>query len=295
MNKFFSFLKFSAQAIIIGVILLLAILAFTKTNFLQVSPGGALAAYPPPQSTANRVGYPGPSTATIPPHGDLSTSTPPIKPETTTVYQENKSNRPMTVSEKSDLATQIAQKNKNASEVIPSAIPYRFEISSPSSLAQIILGDPLLIGLRENESSCLKIAKPGAPYLIHSLNDYGDYYIIAFYNNNKVCGKAIIRIIDGVGEVAGWSGARETIFPQIGAEDAIYQVEKETQKKAISDPQLVYQDYPAFYTDPFNPYWQVETSDGNVYYVSFRRVLSEGGSESTVIQIKNANDLHPAK
>jgi hypothetical protein len=296
MKSLFSIIKLSVQVVIIGIILLLAILAFAKTEFANVSPGSGLTAYPPPAPTTNRIGYPAPITITVDPtRVHLLTPTPQVKIEITAINPENKSLRPLTANEQNDYATQIAQKNKNAGQIIPTVTPYRFELGSPSNLAQIILANPFSTGLQESEVYCIKNGKPGSPYFIHSLNDYGDYYILAFYDNNRVCAKAIIRIKNGLGEVTGWSGGRETVYPQISADEAIGQVEKETGKKVLSDPLLIYQDYPDFYADPFNPYWQITTTDKNIYFVSFRRVLSEGGIESTIIQIKNANDLRPAK
>ncbi len=297
MKSKFSFLIRNLFTFLFLMFLVIVVMLSMRPEIIapnRLVPSSALLGYPAgPTATKTQIGYPAPNGK-----GSLITpiATQSISMGIKTPMFDDKSNLSVSSEQRGIYATAMAQKIKLAESpsIGSTATPYVFSFRSPSELPQIILTDPFFGNLR-NDSICLKSGIVGSPIFIHSLNDFGDYYLLPYYKNNKVCGKAIVKINGNIGRVAGWSDSVSTIFPDIDATNASNKVTQKTGKTVIGTPILAHQTFQELPLDPFNPIWKATTSDAKVYYVSFVTGIMEDGTIQTVVNVFDAESLHSLK
>ena len=164
-----------------------------------------------------------------------------------------------------------------------------FLVNSEADLPKVLYNDVPMY-TEDSVFPCLSAKNPGPPLLVHSLDlKMPDYYIVPFYKDNKVCDLVMIHVINGIGTVDGIGGVFGDLYPQITANEATNLVEQKTGLKVIGQPvlayQLIYED-----TDPFTPFWKLQTADGETYYVIFMVGPSENGSINKHVIVINSRD-----
>jgi hypothetical protein len=274
----------------VGGILLLI---FIMNELIPIQPGvnGQLPGYQPPQDQP------------------VSQTAPPVNPQTAYPVPRTITPRsPMdatrrafdlrtpSASEISAGATFMANKLQVAQNYTPqpAITPFTYPVNSIEDLPQVVYHDPFYGNVNSYDfGACIQAASPGFPLLIHSLDQYPDYYIIPFYEDSIICGLAMVCIKDNQGLVGGWSNYHfGDKYPPVSAEEAINQVMLNLNQNVIDMPILVFRAFQET-SDPFVPLWKVTTSDGEVYYVLGIRIMMESGEVKTTITVMNANDMHP--
>jgi hypothetical protein len=98
---------------------------------------------------------------------------------------------------------------------------------------------------------------------------------------------------DGIGMVGALGEAFGDRYPQVSAEEAVAQVVGMTGKQVAGKPTLV--SMKSWETGgPASPFWQVATTDNQIYYVVFTTSRFEGSpTPETRITVLNASEVHP--
>ena len=303
---------FSSILRIFGLLALLALILIVIPKLLPESARTALPAspnnaYPPPVYTPTNASYPPPQnsqpTQIIPwfpylrQHFDPYLFSSPAQATAFYTYMH----RTPSPSEVAAQSTYIAQRANIATQIsvdkkigIPDYQSPSYPVKSEADLPNVLYND-IPMYTSDINFKCFSAKNTGSSLLVHSLDTTRpDYYLVPFYKDNKVCALAMINVVNGFGMYLEQAVFLEDSYPQVTANEAINLVEQKTGLKVVGRPALTYQLINED-TDPFSPFWNVQTSDGQYYYVIFLVGLSEDGSINkhvTVINAKDATILH---
>jgi hypothetical protein len=192
-----------------------------------------------------------------------------------------------------ELATgAAAEQMKRKAMVTPLSpvIDHSYPINSVEDLPQVIYNYPL------NEDRpympCISAKEPGTPIFLKSIDQSPDYYMIPFFKDSQLCALAIVRWQDGLGRLSSIMPSDRFFF--LEASEAITRVEQASGKKVTGTPILVQGKFQGSY-DPVTPFWQVTTSDGQIYYVITRPggQIEANTTIETVTTVIKAEDMHP--
>lgn len=171
-----------------------------------------------------------------------------------------------------------------------SPTPFLFLLNSPTEIISGALSEPSL-KKSANLQKCLRNENSRNLELIHALNAQPDYIAIPFYQNDQLCSLVLVKILGGMGTIAGWSESTGGQFPGIDSNQARTMVEVKTGVKLSSMPRLVYGKFREC-PDPFSPMWETTTVEGNKYYIITRAGKNEEGKFEFSINILVESEMH---
>jgi hypothetical protein len=259
-----------------------------NTPTLTLTPSSMGYPYPPPQNSQPTQFIPNVSTPTVNP--------PFSSPAQATAWFKFLSDTP-SPSEIASNATMMAFKVHSGTVIaiekmtgVPDYQPPSYPVKSEADLPNVLYNDASLYTYDAN-FPCFSNKNPGPAIFVHSLDTtLADYYILPFYKNNKICALAMITVKDGMGTVNGTGEGFGNTYPQVSANEAVNLVEEKTGLKVIGQPILIFRSIFEDY-DPFFPYWELQTRDGQTYYVIFFFGRGEGGSIGEKVTVINSKDV----
>jgi hypothetical protein len=192
--------------------------------------------------------------------------------------------------EKSVLATEYYKK-LHLFTPGPTPTRYAFSMMSLNDLPGFIYNAPFFSGSGHEFSGCILTKNPGPAIFVKSLRNLPDYYLLPFFMDHKVCGVALIEMKDGMATFGGWMNDYSEKYPSVSADEAANQVSLKTGKQLSGDPKLVF-GYFQEAANPYFPVWQVNTADGQTYFVIFYSAIVEEGYLKTFIDVKNSSEVH---
>jgi hypothetical protein len=297
MKKLSTLLKILVGLAISGSGLFALILFMSGTS--PSRPGSAHAGYPAPVDKSNGqqlTGYPAPDK-----NGTSTPSKSAISVQVTpTPLSKEDALRATRIAEKvqyvpsaKELATAAADEermHKVMALTLPPVIDHSYPISSVEDLPQVVYNYPL----SEDRPyiPCIRAKEPGSPIFLKSIDKSPDYYMIPFFKNSQLCALAIVRWQNGLGRLSSIMPSDRFFF--VDASEAINRVEQASGKKVTGTPILVQGQFRESF-DPVTPFWQVTTTDGQIYYVITRlggQIETNTFVETTTTVIK-AEDMHP--
>lgn len=177
----------------------------------------------------------------------------------------------------------------------PPPTPVYYPVKSIADLPKVVLNDPFFGNVNNGDfGACVKADQPGEASFVKSL-DYGEgYYVVPFFEDEKVCGVFLVTVQNGLGTAAAGGQGRGEKYPALDAEEAKALIEKKTGQKVWGEPLLAFGNILEV-PDPFCPFWVVSTADGQTYYVlGIVGVRDVGWStEELITYIWNVTEVHP--
>jgi hypothetical protein len=267
------------------------LLAVINNNLPHAASAPKSTGYPPP-GTANPP-YPAPTgTSTATP--DLAT---PSAVVATPEWRDLKDGNILSPAEVGAIATFVNQKSHipTADPRIPTPTKVSFPVASAADLSQVVYHDPFIASSDTGLGACIQSKNSGQPQLIHSLDENPDYYLVPFFKDSHLCATALVDLNAGSGSVTAYGEAFGDQYPQVSADEAVNQVITKTGKQVMDKPILV--SMKSLETGgPLDPFWQVTTTDNQVYYVIFITGRFEGSdTPETRITVLNADEIHPIR
>lgn len=133
--------------------------------------------------------------------------------------------------------------------------------------------------------ACIGAKNPGKPIFLQSIDSSPDDYMIPFYKNNQLCALAIVNWReDGFARWRMMIPTDHFFFADVAEATAL--VEQFSGQKVAGTPKLVKQ-----FFNSFMPFWQMTTTDGQVYYVLYGSGMYEEGEYVISISVVQARHL----
>lgn len=182
-------------------------------------------------------------------------------------------------------ATVAALGSQHKSEATPRPLT---PIKSSQDIVDAVLNDTLFQKYLDDPmfGPNSKDAIPGKPVAVRLISKkyFGiTYYIVPFYKDGYVTGLATVWIEDGMGGMGMWSNAYAKQFPFVDATEAVKRV-AEMKHTVMGEPELVFMPTREGGGDWTNPFWEIKTKEGVIFYVMY--VLNE-------TEIYRADEVHP--
>lgn len=172
----------------------------------------------------------------------------------------------------------------------PSPTPAFYPVKSDADIPQVVLHDPYFQKDANDPDfgPCVKAATPGKAFFVEYIDNASqNYYLIPFYMDYEVCGVAVVEVHNGKGVMESWSKILFVTkeFPFVNVDDAITAVQK-LNYQIDGDPVLAFQNLRGFTVSEITPFWKINTTTGETFYV----IRQKDGFE-----VRNAKDVYPIR